>query len=140
MADDNAPDATEEPAAGGGWKDPAQAVAFATLILISGEKEINEENLGKLLTAAKCEVDAKIPKTYERAVKKGMDLKDLIDNFGKGGPPAAGGGGGGGGAGGGATGGGDAPKEEEESESTKESSKAGPGLFGGDDSSDESSD
>mmetsp|Transcript_14923 Transcript_14923/g.13398 ORF Transcript_14923/g.13398 Transcript_14923/m.13398 type:complete len:140 (-) Transcript_14923:184-603(-) len=139
MADDNAPDATEEPAAGGGWKDPAQAVAFATLILISGEKEINEENLGKLLTAAKCEVDAKIPKTYERAVKKGMDLKDLIDNFGKGGPPAAGGGGGGGGAGG-ATGGADAPKEEEESESTKESSKAGPGLFGGDDSSDESSD
>ena len=39
--------------------------------------------------------------TYERAVKKGMDLKDLIDNFGKGGPPA---GGTAGGAAGGATG------------------------------------
>ena len=33
--------------------------------------------------------------TYERAAKKGMDLKDLIENFGKGGPPAAGGGAGG---------------------------------------------
>mmetsp|Transcript_14921 Transcript_14921/g.13394 ORF Transcript_14921/g.13394 Transcript_14921/m.13394 type:complete len:138 (-) Transcript_14921:184-597(-) len=137
MADDNAPDATEEAPAGAGWKDPAQAVAFATLILIAGEKEINEENLGKLLTAAKCEVDAKIPKTYERAVKKGMDLKDLIDNFGKGGPPAAGGGGGGAG---GATGGAEKKEEEPEESSEKESSKAGPGLFGGDDSSDESSD
>ena len=28
MADDNAPDATEEAPAGAGWKDPAQAVAF----------------------------------------------------------------------------------------------------------------
>eukprot|EP00486_Rosalina_sp_Unknown_P004909 CAMPEP_0201564490 /NCGR_PEP_ID=MMETSP0190_2-20130828/2821_1 /ASSEMBLY_ACC=CAM_ASM_000263 /TAXON_ID=37353 /ORGANISM="Rosalina sp." /LENGTH=137 /DNA_ID=CAMNT_0047980733 /DNA_START=71 /DNA_END=484 /DNA_ORIENTATION=+ len=136
MADDNAPDATEEAPAGAGWKDPAQAVAFATLILIAGEKEINEENLGKLLSAAKCEVDAAIPKTYERAVKKGMDLKDLIDNFGKGGPPAAGGGGGGAG---GATGGAEKKEEEPEESSEKESSKAGPGLFGDDGSSSESS-
>ena len=75
--------------------------------------------------------------TYERAVKKGMDLKDLIDNFGKGGPPAAGGGGGGAG---GATGGAEKKEEEPEESSEKESSKAGPGLFGDEgSSSDESS-
>lgn len=133
---DAAPDTkAEEKAAGSDWKDPAKAVAFATLILIAGEVEVNEENLGKLLAAAKCEVDAKIPKTYERAVKKGMDLKDLIDNYGKGGPPAA--------AAGAvaATGGAAAAKEEEpEEESEKSSSKGGPGLFGGDDDSDSSSD
>merc|ERR1712154_369658 len=122
-------DQKEESAVGSDWKDPSQAVAFATLILMSGGVDINEENIGKLLNAAKCEVDAAIPRTYERAVKKGMDLKDLIDNFGKGGPAPSGGGGGGGGA--------TETKQAEvvEEESEKSSSKAGPGLFGADDSS-----
>eukprot|EP01084_Bolivina_argentea_P073958 134180_1 len=123
-------DKKEEPT-GSQWKDPAQAVAFATLILISGGIDITEENIGKLLNAAKCEVNASIPRTYERAVKKGMDLKDLIDNFGKGGPIAS-------------TDGAPKPEEskgvEEEPESEdKSSSKAGPGLFGDDSSSNDDS-
>eukprot|EP01084_Bolivina_argentea_P073957 134179_1 len=136
MADDNAPDTKEEPAAGGSeWKDPAQAVAYATLILIAAEKSITEENIQKLLSAAKCEVDSRLPQTFQRAVDKGMDLKDLIDNFGKGAPAAAAPTAATGGAG--AT---EAKKEEPEEESEKSSSKAGPGLFGDDgSSSDESS-
>ena len=42
---------------------------IATLILIAGQKEINEENLGKLLSAAKCEVDSKIPKVHQTEMK-----------------------------------------------------------------------
>merc|ERR1712113_966865 len=122
-------DKKEEVAAGSEWKDPSQAVAFATLILISRGGDITEENIGKLLNAAKCEVDASIPRAYERAVKKGMDLKDLIDNFGKGGPVTNDE------IGTGQTGTETKKEEKEEEESEKSSSKAGPGLFGDDDSS-----
>mmetsp|Transcript_36278 Transcript_36278/g.59620 ORF Transcript_36278/g.59620 Transcript_36278/m.59620 type:complete len:140 (-) Transcript_36278:229-648(-) len=135
---DNAPVETTTEAKND-WKDPAQAVAFATLILLDGGIDITEENIGKVLSAAKCEVDARIPQTFQRAVQKKMDLKDLIDNFGKGGGPV--GGGGAAPAAGGATGGAaPAAKEVTPEPSDKESSKAGPGLFGADDNSDSDSD
>eukprot|EP01083_Nonionella_stella_P059363 155298_1 len=36
-----------------------------------------------LIECTKEEVEAIIPRTYDRAFTKGMDFKDIIDNFGK---------------------------------------------------------
>mmetsp|Transcript_49313 Transcript_49313/g.60576 ORF Transcript_49313/g.60576 Transcript_49313/m.60576 type:complete len:155 (+) Transcript_49313:52-516(+) len=119
--------------------DPAEAVGLASLILIDAGLAITEDNIVKILTASKVEMNAKYAKNFDEATKRKIELKPLIDDFGKGG---FGGGGAGPTDGGPATG---APADaapEPEEEEEKSSSKAGPGLFGadGDSSSDDDDD
>lgn len=83
------------------------ATGYACMILSDCEAKVNDENIGKLLDAAKVSVEPYIPKLFSQLLKDSD--KQLIEMF-------VASGGGGGGADGAANGGEGEGKEEEKKE------------------------
>ncbi|ETO18454.1 hypothetical protein RFI_18810 [Reticulomyxa filosa] len=62
-----------------------ESVALATLILVDGGVECSSENISKLLTAANVNVGPSYPKLFSEVIGKGLDVKEMVNGFGKGG-------------------------------------------------------
>ncbi len=89
------------------------ATGYACMILSDCDLKVNDENIGKLLGAAKIKVEPYLPKLFVNLLK-GKDLMELVTSCGGGGGGGAGGAGGAGAEGGEAEGKKEEKKEEEE--------------------------
>ena len=103
--------------------------SYAALILHDAGKNVTEENIKKVVDAAKCKTEPYWPMLYAKLLKN-KDIEEVIFKPGGGGGAAAGGAAG--------SGEGDAAAEEEEKkeeEEEEEEAEVG-GLFGGDEEAD----
>ena len=100
---------------------------YAALILHDAEKEVNPDNINKLVAASGNTVEPYWPTLFSKLLQT-FEMKDLL--------LSGGGGGGGAGGAGGAGGDGAAEEEEEEEEEEEIDMGGGGGLFGDDDGAD----
>lgn len=104
--------------------DSVQALSYAAIILAEGGKDVNEENIKKLMDAAGIVTDPFVLSAFSKSVGV-LNVKEMVNDFGSapvgGAAPAAA-------AAGGAPAAAAVVEEEEEEE---QSSVAAGGMFGG---------